>query len=108
MDFIYRTRDTHPQVQLTAVPSVGSGAPRVFLPSLSIADEPRFAWRGMHLDVCRHFFPVQFVKESIALLAEARGELLDDALDTMHSPRLGFAALSPWRPVFQAPSTESM
>jgi len=43
----------------------------------------------------------QAPEQSIALLAEARGELLDDSLDTMHGPRLGFSALSPWRPVFQ-------
>ncbi|EED31271.1 hypothetical protein NOR53_2544 [gamma proteobacterium NOR5-3] len=38
---------------------------------------------------------------SIALLAECRGELLDNSLENIHSPRLGFSALSPWRPVFQ-------
>lgn len=32
-------------------------------------DYPRFAWRGMHLDVCRHFFPVEFIKRYIDLLA---------------------------------------
>jgi hexosaminidase len=54
---------------LPTISSVGSGAPRVLLPCLSIADEPRFAWRGMHLDVSRHFFPVDFVKKYIDLLA---------------------------------------
>ena len=54
---------------LPNISSVGSGAPEVLLPCLSIADEPRFAWRGMHLDVCRHFFPVDFVKKYIDLLA---------------------------------------
>lgn len=39
------------------------------VPCLSITDSPRFAWRGMHLDVCRHFFPVEFVKKYIDLLA---------------------------------------
>ena len=39
--------------------------------------------------------------KSVALLAQARGELLDDTLEQLHSPRLGFTALSPWRPVFQ-------
>jgi hypothetical protein len=37
----------------------------------------------------------------IALLAEARGALLDDTLEHLGCPRLGFNALSPWRPVFQ-------
>lgn len=54
---------------LPTVSSVGSSAPQVALPCLSIADEPRFAWRGMHLDVCRHFFGVDFVKTYIDLLA---------------------------------------
>lgn len=39
------------------------------LPCLWIADDPRFPWRGMHLDVCRHFFPVEFVKKYIDLIA---------------------------------------
>ena len=39
------------------------------IPCLTITDQPRFAWRGMHLDVCRHFFPVSFVKKYIDLLA---------------------------------------
>ena len=39
------------------------------IPALSINDEPRFAYRGMHLDVGRHFFPVSFVKKYIDYLA---------------------------------------
>ena len=41
----------------------------VLLPAGCIKDEPRFAYRGMHLDVCRHFFPIEFIKEYIDLLA---------------------------------------
>ncbi|GAB4091864.1 glycoside hydrolase family 20 protein [Flaviaesturariibacter terrae] len=43
--------------------------PKISLPQLAIADYPRFAYRGMHLDVSRHFFPVSFVKKYIDLLA---------------------------------------
>lgn len=51
-----------------AIPAeVRGGA--VDLPSVSISDEPRFGYRGMHLDVCRHFFPVAFIKKYIDLLA---------------------------------------
>jgi hexosaminidase len=40
-----------------------------YLTALTIADAPRFAYRGMHLDVCRHFFSVEFVKKYIDLMA---------------------------------------
>ncbi len=39
------------------------------IPCCEIYDYPRFAYRGMHLDVCRHFFPVSFLKKYIDLLA---------------------------------------
>jgi len=32
-------------------------------------DAPKFSWRGMHLDVCRHFFSTKFIKKYIDLLA---------------------------------------
>lgn len=38
-------------------------------PCCLIEDAPRFAYRGMHLDVSRHFFPPVFVKKYIDLLA---------------------------------------
>ncbi|SDF40310.1 hexosaminidase [Mucilaginibacter pineti] len=34
-----------------------------------IADEPRFQWRGLSLDVCRHFFTVEEVKKYIDVMA---------------------------------------
>ncbi|MEO6232456.1 MAG: beta-N-acetylhexosaminidase [Ferruginibacter sp.] len=39
------------------------------IPQLSIQDFPRFAYRGMMLDVSRHFFSVDFVKKFIDFLA---------------------------------------
>ena len=39
------------------------------LPCVKIIDTPRFPYRGMHLDVGRHFFPVSFIKKYIDLLA---------------------------------------
>ncbi len=53
-----------PQVEATTVqPSDWK------IPALKIVDRPRFAYRGMHLDVSRHFFSVQNVKQYIDLLA---------------------------------------
>lgn len=37
--------------------------------SVNIYDQPRFNYRGMHLDVGRHFFPVSFIKKYIDYLA---------------------------------------
>ncbi len=42
---------------------------KISIPYVSITDQPRFSYRGMHLDVCRHFFPVSFVKKYIDYLA---------------------------------------
>jgi hexosaminidase len=39
------------------------------LPALTIRDYPRFGWRGMMLDVSRHFFPVADVKHMLDVLA---------------------------------------
>ncbi|MCD4753892.1 MAG: beta-N-acetylhexosaminidase, partial [Anaerolineaceae bacterium] len=39
------------------------------IPCVSITDQPRFGWRGMMLDCCRHFMPKEFVKKFIDLLA---------------------------------------
>lgn len=41
----------------------------VSVPFVSINDYPRFSYRGMHLDVSRHFFPVSFVKKYIDYIA---------------------------------------
>ena len=42
---------------------------KLTIPQLSIKDYPRFPYRGMHLDVSRHFFPVSFIKKYIDYLA---------------------------------------
>jgi len=39
------------------------------IPSMDIFDYPHFSYRGMHLDVGRHFLPVSFVKKYIDYLA---------------------------------------
>lgn len=39
------------------------------IPFLEIKDYPRFAYRGLHLDVGRHMFPVSFIKEYIDMMA---------------------------------------
>lgn len=41
----------------------------VSLPAVEIKDYPRFSYRGIHLDVSRHFFPVDSIKKFVDLLA---------------------------------------
>ncbi len=48
--------------------SAVSGLP-LRIPCCEIQDKPRYTYRGMHLDVSRHFFPVDFIKRYIDLLA---------------------------------------
>ena len=38
-------------------------------PCCVIEDAPRFSWRGMHLDVCRHFYTVDRIKRLLDLIA---------------------------------------
>lgn len=42
---------------------------QIEIPACYISDAPRFAWRGLHLDVSRHFFTVDEVKKFIDLMA---------------------------------------
>lgn len=50
--------------------SLSKAPQKIFqLPCVYIKDKPRYQWRGMHLDVCRHFFPTSFIKKYIDILA---------------------------------------
>ena len=51
-----------------SIPAEAKGA-TILIPAGEIKDEPRFSYRGMHLDVSRHFFPLEFMKKYIDLLA---------------------------------------
>lgn len=42
---------------------------QIKLPNVEVIDYPRFGYRGMMLDVARHFAPVDFVKKFIDILA---------------------------------------
>ena len=39
------------------------------IPCCSVKDSPRFKYRGMHLDVCLHYFDLDFLKRYIDLMA---------------------------------------
>ncbi len=40
------------------------------IPYINIEDDSRFKYRGLHLDVSRHFFPVSFIKNYIDMMAK--------------------------------------
>ncbi|MDX2360918.1 MAG: family 20 glycosylhydrolase [Crocinitomicaceae bacterium] len=40
------------------------------LPKCRIEDKPKFEWRGLHLDVSRHFFPVDDIKKFLRTMAQ--------------------------------------
>ena len=40
------------------------------IPRVKIVDYPRFAWRGWHIDPCRHFMSVEDIKKQIDILAQ--------------------------------------
>ena len=74
------------------------------LPALTINDSPRFSYRGLHLDVSRHFFDKEFVKKQLNAMAyfkmnRLHWHLTDGAgwrIEIKKYPRLtSFAA---WRP----------
>lgn len=54
-------------IQLLPLSPVNSE--KLDIPTVEIIDYPRFAYRGMHLDVSRHFFDVNFIKKYIDYLA---------------------------------------
>ena len=43
---------------------------------VAIDDAPRFAWRGMHLDVARHLFPLEHIKRQLDLMARYKFNVL--------------------------------
>ncbi len=50
--------------------AIGVYAPGEYsLPIVSIADEPRYQWRGMEIDVARHFFDVDQLKKMLDIMA---------------------------------------
>lgn len=52
-----------------SLPLVNGKASKVSIPAVHIADAPRFAYRGTHLDISRHFVTVDSVRQFIDMLA---------------------------------------
>lgn len=55
--------------QLFELQRLGDESVNLIIPAIRLWDEPRFSYRGMHLDVARHFFDVEFIKHYLDLMA---------------------------------------
>jgi len=58
-------------LQLLSADEVG-----YFLPSVIITDQPRFPWRGLMIDACRHFMPVEVIKRNLDGMAAVKMNVL--------------------------------
>jgi len=51
------------------VPSTAAG---FAVPALTIEDAPRFPWRGLHIDVSRHWMPVEVIKRNLDAMSAVK------------------------------------
>ncbi|MFH0865060.1 MAG: family 20 glycosylhydrolase [Bacteroidota bacterium] len=47
-----------------------------YFPCVEITDKPRFPWRGLLIDVCRHFYPVDMIKRNLDAMAAVKMNVL--------------------------------
>lgn len=107
--------------QLLPASFYGTGkhaASSVKIPCVSITDYPRYAYRGMQLDVSRHFFPAAYIKKFIDILAAYKVNTFHWHLTDSHGWRLEIkqyprlTAVGAWRadrrgvPMTIAPPTQ--
>lgn len=57
------------QTLLQLLYPAGTTNESIRLACLEVKDEPAFSWRGMHLDVSRHFYSVAFIEKMLDIMA---------------------------------------
>ena len=55
---------------------VGPSSSGFAVPVATIEDQPRFAWRGLLIDVSRHFFPIEVLKRNLDGMAAVKLNVL--------------------------------
>jgi hexosaminidase len=83
---------------------VGIGPDGFVVPSITIEDRPRFPWRGLLIDVSRHFMPVEVLERNLDGMEALKLNVLHWHL----SDDQGFRAESRRFPKFQELSSEGM
>jgi hexosaminidase len=58
-----------PAIFATKHPVPATNLTTLSIPACRIQDRPRYSYRGLHLDVGRHFFPVPLIKKYLDLMA---------------------------------------
>jgi hexosaminidase len=85
MDESYELKVTGGKIELTAKTDVGVlrgletflqmlavDGEGYYIPAAEIKDSPRFQWRGLMFDVCRHFIPMEVLKRNIDGMAAVK------------------------------------
>jgi len=88
-DESYKLKISPTQIELTAVTDIGAlrgletllqlidaNEQGYFFPVIQIDDQPRFPWRGLLIDACRHFMPVEVVKRNLDAMAAVKMNVL--------------------------------
>ncbi|TWR31126.1 family 20 glycosylhydrolase [Mucilaginibacter pallidiroseus] len=65
----FRAVETIRQLLPAGIEGAGIKQKQLSLPALNISDQPAYAWRGMHLDVSRHFFSIEYLRKFIDMMA---------------------------------------
>lgn len=66
---MFRAVQTIKQLLSPAMDKGGAVTQNLRLPAFAITDEPAYAWRGIHLDVSRHFFAISYIEKLIDAMA---------------------------------------
>lgn len=88
-DESYRLVITGEKIELTAVTDIGivrgfetllqllsADSRGYFFPAVEINDKPRFTWRGLLIDSCRHFMPLEVIKRNLLAMAAVKMNVL--------------------------------
>ncbi|GAB4050851.1 family 20 glycosylhydrolase [Spirosoma litoris] len=66
---MFRAVQTIRQLLPVTIEKPGQPLASIMLPAVQIHDQPAYAWRGMHLDVSRHFYSMEYLQKFIDRLA---------------------------------------
>ena len=60
----------------TFAQAIGPGPDGFRIPAMHIEDQPRFPWRGLMMDVSRHFMPVETIERNLDAMAAVKLNVL--------------------------------